>query len=101
MNYKKFLTSVCFVLACTVHALAATYYVSPIGNDTTGDGSYTSPWKTTTKAFTQGSGHTYIFKNGTYNYLGGTVDNPPGGTAANPTIVKAETDGQVIIDGGG
>jgi hypothetical protein len=101
MSYKKCLTAVCFVLACCAHAFSATYYISPTGNDSTGDGSYVNPWRTTAKAFTQGGGHTYIFKNGTYNYSGGTVDNPPGGTAASPTVVKAESDGQAVIDGGG
>jgi hypothetical protein len=101
MNYKKCLIVVCFVVACSAQAFSATYYLSPSGNDVTGDGSYGNPFKTTTKAFTQGGGQTYIFKNGTYNYAGGTIDNPPSGTQSAPTIIKAENDGQVIIDGGG
>ncbi len=56
MPYKKCLTVVCFILACFTHASAATYVISPNGNDTTGDGSQANPWKTTTKAFTQGGG---------------------------------------------
>jgi hypothetical protein len=105
MNYKKCLTAVCFVLACSAQAFSATYHISPNGDDFTGDGSYVNPWKTTAEAFKQGGGHTYIFKNGTYNYDGGTIDNPPSGTQSNPTIIRAESDGQevglVIIDGEG
>lgn len=46
----------CFVLTSlfpitTVLAVTqATYYVSPAGNDTTGDGSISNPWQTIQKA---------------------------------------------------
>ncbi len=76
---------------------SATFYISPSGNDTSGSGSSATPWKTTTKAFAQGGGHTYIFKDGTYNYSGGDISNPPSGSAGAYTIIRAENDGGAIL----
>lgn len=42
-------------LVSSVHADGATYYVSTAGNDTTGDGSSTSPWRTIQYAVDQAS----------------------------------------------
>src|SRR5688572_4355938 len=80
------------VLAATLfiavaHVKAATYYISPTGNDTSGTGTSASPWRTATKAFSMGGGHTYIWKDGLYNYTGANIVNPPSGTAAVQTIL--------------
>lgn len=42
----------CFVIFFSVSAFAATYYISPTGNDATGNGSISNPWKTLRKATT-------------------------------------------------
>ena len=92
----------CFVIFLILNsdvASAATYYVSPTGNDTTGTGSSINPWKTTTKAFTMGGGHVYVLKDGLYDYNGGDITNPPSGTVNQYTVVMAENDGEAIIDG--
>lgn len=99
MGYKQFLMAGLAILASWLPAFSATYYISPNGNDSSGDGSTLSPWKTSTKAFAQGGGHTYIFKDGTYNYIGGPIENPPSGTATSPTVIRAENDGRAILDG--
>lgn len=45
----------------------ATYYISPTGNDTTGTGTYASPWLTLGKANTSSTtGDTIFCKNGSY-----------------------------------
>ena len=71
----------------------ADYYISPTGNDTTGDGSSSTPWLTTSKAHDNSvSGDRVIFKDGTY-------------TAANVEPMSevrtyiAENTGLAIIDG--
>lgn len=89
----------CFILAQITHA--ATYYVSPIGSNTEGDGSNATPWQTIT--FTQSkmvSGDTFILKDGIYK---GSINQiaPPSGSPANYTVVKAENDGKAILDANG
>lgn len=47
-----------------------TYYISPTGNDTTGNGSNATPWLTISKAHTSASsGDTIICKDGTYTWV--------------------------------
>ena len=86
--------AVCLCIASPL--LAATYYLSPNGSDTN-DGSSALPWKTFTRAFQQGGSHTYILKNGIYDYTGMDINTPPPGTAAAYTIIKAENDGAALI----
>ncbi len=95
----KFLFHFSLLALFAQQVFSATYYISPSGNDTSGSGSSASPWKTTTKAFAQGGGHTYIYKDGTYNYSGGEISNPPNGTSGAYTIIKAENDGGAILRG--
>ena len=45
-----------FIITSITHASAATYYISPSGNDTSGNGSVGTPWKTLRKACTTVSG---------------------------------------------
>lgn len=40
----------CFLLCSAITSFAATYYVSPAGNDATGNGTVGNPWKTLYKA---------------------------------------------------
>lgn len=78
----------------------ATYYLAPTGNDTSGSGSYGSPWKTAEKAFAaMSAGDTCIFKNGTYlMHQGQGIARKLSITKANTTW-KAETTGAVILRG--
>ncbi|HNP27864.1 MAG TPA: hypothetical protein PKK23_02385 [Nitrospirales bacterium] len=89
-----------FMLGAT-QSLAATYYISTTGSDVLGNGTTQSPYYTLSHAFSKGGGHTYVLKDGQYNYEGGTIANPPSGTATTPTIIQAEHDGKAIIDGAG
>ncbi len=84
-------------LAClSPLAHAATYYLSPSGNDTA-NGSATSPWKTISKANGSATtGDTIIFKDGTYTGTGNAYTTI---TKANTTW-KAENKHKAIVDGG-
>lgn len=56
-------------------AQAAVRYISPTGNDSTGDGSTGTPYKTLTKLKAVGAcGDTWILKDGVYNYAGMEFD---------------------------
>lgn len=69
------------------------FYISPSGNDTTGDGSSSTPWATISKAHTSASsGDTIICKDGTYTWVSQTFTK-------NLTI-QAENNGLAIFDGG-
>jgi hypothetical protein len=51
------------------HAAGNTYYISPTGNDSSGDGSQGNPWKSLNKAFNSGSisaGDIVYLRGGTY-----------------------------------
>lgn len=87
----------------SVDAHAATYYVSPSGNNTKGDGSKSNPWETISYATIRMSGgDILVLKDGTYtNSSQENAIAPPSGSAANYTIIKAENDWQAIIDGNG
>ncbi len=83
-----------------------TYYVSPTGDNDTGDGSYNNPWMTPKHGCeTMNGGDTLILKDGTY-----TEPDPGRLTCRNQlrpksgidadhyTIIKAENDWKAIID---
>jgi hypothetical protein len=62
-------------------AYCSTYYVDPNGNDTTGDGSIGSPWKTIPKAVTAAvAGDTIYLRGGTHTYTT-TITIAKSGTA--------------------
>lgn len=100
---KKYLLILFFLFNFCVLGFSATYYISPTGNDTTGDGTTGTPWLTLNKAFSQMSGgDTLIIKDGTYTGTNNqiiTTQYPPYGSAGNYTIIKAENDGGVLFDG--
>lgn len=79
----------------------ATYYIAPTGNDSSGSGTYASPWKTMEKAHeVMSSGDTCILKNGVY-LLGqnqGIIGAKFAVNKANTTW-KAETTHGAIIRG--
>lgn len=99
---KKLLITV-FLLSFASSAFGTTYYISTTGNDSTGDGSNGTPWRTLSKAGTVATGgDTVIVKNGTYTDADSDddVDQWAGvGSAGNWITVQAETAGSVIFDG--
>lgn len=101
---------------------SAAKWVAPNGNDTTGDGSYETPYKTLKKAaqtIAATAGATIWMKNGTYNrdnYTGADafsdfaqsttswflIDDTTSNLVGTPSAyksIKAETNGSVIISG--
>lgn len=73
----------------------ATYYLSPDGDDTTGDGSSGSPWLTATHAIANSAaGDTVVLLDGTYDWT--TI----GEFAASRTF-RANNNGSAILDAGG
>lgn len=80
------------------HALAATYYVSPTGSDTSA-GSSSAPFKTFSKSMTAlKAGDTLEVKGGTYSER---LEVTVSGTASQPVTVKASAGESVILDAGG
>ena len=71
----------------------ATYYIATTGNDTTGNGSESTPWATFAKFLSSSaSGDTCIIAAGTYTWATATVAN---------RTVQAATGAAVIFDGAG
>ena len=69
---------------------AATYYVSPTGNDTSGNGSISSPWFTLNKAWTVvAAGDIVYMRGGTYSYSSSQVLSDKGGSASSRITVTA------------
>lgn len=99
---KNLLVSLTLLFSTSICAIAATYYISPTGNNSS-DGSTSTPWLTLAYAFTQMSGgDTLIVKDGTYTGTANMVtqsQHPPYGTAEAYTQVIAEHTGQAIFDG--
>ena len=79
---------VLFLAFITLDAAAKTYYISPAGNDTKGDGSIKDPWKTLKKAHgNMSAGDTLLCRSG--NYIGQTQFSwTVTGTKANPITIK-------------
>ncbi|MGE5416996.1 MAG: putative Ig domain-containing protein [Acidobacteriota bacterium] len=105
-NWLKTFLLVCIALLAVMVTpaigMAATYYISPGGNDVSGTGTSLSPWASFTKAYSEMiAGDTLIVKNGTYTNQSVLTREytPPFGTAAKYTTIKAETSGKAIIDG--
>jgi hypothetical protein len=94
LPFRILMAALCLSIAAPL--FASTYYLSPNGSDTD-SGTAAQPWKTLTRAFQQGGGHTYVLQNGTYDYTGMDINAPPSGTAAAYTVIKAETDGAALI----
>jgi hypothetical protein len=95
------------VLACFAsNALcAATYYVAPTGNDTTGTGSAAAPYRTIGRGIAAlASGDTLVLKPGTYvgksNFINTRLTPIASGTAATPTTIRAESPFSVRIKNG-
>ena len=89
--YLAFLVHLAFSLE------AATYYVSTTGNDTAGNGSVNSPWRTITKGQSMLSpGDTLYVRGGTY-YESVTITVQ--GTYGNPVTIRAYPGETPVLDG--
>lgn len=73
------------------------YYVSPTGK-TTNSGTQRNPWPSVAYALGKvGGGNTIILEAGTYAPI--LVPLGDGGTSAHPTVIKAQTKWQAVING--
>lgn len=97
---KRAFSLIALLLCLCAHAMAATYYVSPTGNDAaTGDSA--APWKTLPYALTRlAGGDTLVLTNG--SYPGGfVIPAIIKGSVNAPTTIKAETKWKARINGSG
>src|ERR1700686_3461860 len=92
LNPLPFLLLLLLPLACS----AATFYVSPSGNDNNG-GSAASPWRTFQNAFNRANGgDTVLFADGTYSE---TPTLSRSGSAGSPITFQAAGTGCILLTG--
>lgn len=90
------IVSLLFLFASTTSLKAATFYVSPGGNDTS-TGTTSSPFKTVSKAFSLSqAGDTIYLKNGTYP----AFEVPKSGSSGNYITIAAASGENPVISGG-
>jgi hypothetical protein len=101
---KKLLTVVSILLLTALtnnkvfatFGAGATYYIGTTGSDSTGDGSYGTPYHTSSAAMTtNGGGNVYIFQPGTYSYI--LISTIPAGPDSKFTAIKCETLGRCFM----
>lgn len=81
---------------------AATYYISPTGNDTSGNGTITSPWFTLNKAWsTVAAGDVIYMRGGTYAYTSTQLLTGKNGTSASKITITAYPNEKPIVKKGG
>lgn len=86
----------------SVSAHSATYYISPAGNDTSGNGSIGSPWFTLNKVWTVVSAGDIIYmRGGTYAYTSTQVLTGKNGTLDNRITITAYNNENPIVTKGG
>jgi parallel beta-helix repeat protein len=84
------LFALCFIIPAATANAANTYYISPTGNDTTGNGTISSPWLTIKKAQTYlTAGDTLYARGGTYNNQWGITISNKTGTSTAPITIAA------------
>lgn len=84
--------------------VGTTYYISPTGNDTTGNGSFATPWRTLSKLYSMlTAGGTGLCRGGSYTGNNGDcgIVVTSTGTASAPIIVKAYPGETPVFDGTG
>jgi len=90
-----------FIVVAPVTAQAADYHVAQSGNDSTGDGSLSNPWRTIRHALDQlSAGDTLYIHAGTYPASGDSTDAytiPTSGSSGNPITIKNYQNDEVII----
>lgn len=90
------------ILVSSLCLSAATYYVSPTGNDTSGNGSISSPWFTLNKAWTViDAGDVIYMRGGTYAYTSTQNLSGKNGTSANRITITAYANENPIVTKGG
>jgi len=107
-SFKFLLSVIGFFLAGTVSAFAATYYVSPTGNDVSGSGTESSPWNTLHKARNHvrtisvlTENIDIILKGGTYELPSTlTLNSSDSGRNGFTITYKAATGESPVISGG-
>lgn len=102
--FARFFYVISFIFFNISFLNAATWYISPSGDDIIGKGSATSPWATLDKAIrSMSGGDVIILMDGVYsgslNIISRQARIFPNGTSESWTIIKAEHDGEAIIDG--
>jgi uncharacterized repeat protein (TIGR02543 family) len=86
-----------FMLTCSLGLNAATYYVSTTGNDSSGTGTISNPWKTITKGQSMlDAGDTLLVRGGTY-YESVTITVQ--GTQSGRITIKAYPGETPVLDG--
>ena len=94
---KGLLALLTLSLTTPLSALAATYYVSVSGNDSTGDGSLANPWRTIQKGSDNlVAGDILEIRAGTYSE---TIVPSSSGTENNPITYRAYSSETVIVSG--
>ena len=110
MKIKILTITILLNLALTATCFAATYYISPSGNNSSNGTTEATSWKTFSKAFsTMGGGNELVLLDGTYSeaagtgyisYLGTNSAQPPSGTSLSAmTVVRAKNPGSVTVNG--
>ena len=83
-------------------AVGGSYYISPTGSDTTGNGSASLPWATVTKFLTVATaGDTLYCRGGTYTGDAAHVITSVSGTAAAPITITNYTGETPVFQGDG
>ena len=83
---KKILTIL--LLAISLTASADVFYISPTGNNTTGNGSIGSPWLTLALPWAAASaGDTIYVRGGTYAYTTSNTLSNKSGTEGSPIVI--------------
>lgn len=96
MHHRILFVLCTLFVACP--AFCSTYFVDPNGNDTTGDGSIDSPWKTIPKAVTvAAAGDTIYLRGGTHDYSA-TITLSTSGTDGNFITLQNYQDEVPILD---
>ncbi|MCF8365039.1 MAG: right-handed parallel beta-helix repeat-containing protein [Bacteroidales bacterium] len=95
------LLGLAFIIVWSQQSYATNYYVSPDGNNNSGNGSLSAPWATIQKACDYvAAGDIIYLRGGIYNqrdYIDANVD----GTATNPITIMNYNGEEVIFDGTG
>jgi hypothetical protein len=102
MKVKKYVLNLFLFLCCIATTLdAATYYVSTTGNDTTGNGSIGTPWRTVRRGVTSltTAGDTLLVRGGYYRELTQIYNFYYSGTSALPITVKSYPGEKAVISG--
>ena len=93
----QLLSIVSVLLFTTCSGLAANFYVSTTGNDTTGNGNIGNPWRTITKGQSMlQPGDTLLVRGGRYREA---VTLTKQGTSGNPITIKAYAGETPVLDG--